>query len=143
MKKKIIIFTIFAMIVAVILFFVSILVLNVVNPRSALTGVTVVTKEEIIIEDETTAISEPWDIPETNDWGITFTVVDVTSIGLTIVCEQEGGEQQGELMTSSPYWLQVYENNSWETVEYTLQEYDVAWTSEGWIVPLIHRHHQT
>ncbi|MFI3201486.1 MAG: immunoglobulin-like domain-containing protein [Eubacteriales bacterium] len=79
---------------------------------------------------------ETYSLAEPKDWGITFTASDVTPTGLTIICEQADGEQQGELMTGSPYWLQVYENNRWEKVEYIPQEYDVGWTSDGWSVNL-------
>lgn len=34
------------------------------------------------------------------DWGLTFTVKDVTSTGMTLVCAQAGGQQVGELEIS-------------------------------------------
>ncbi|MFI3225890.1 MAG: immunoglobulin-like domain-containing protein [Clostridia bacterium] len=68
------------------------------------------------------------------NWGITFTASDVTPTGLTLICEQADGEQQGELMTGSLYWLQVYENSRWEEVDYIVQEVNIGWTSEGWMI---------
>lgn len=71
-----------------------------------------------------------------DDWGITLTATDVTPTGLTIVCEQVDGEQQGELQTGSPYCLEVFEDNTWQVVSYLPQEYDVAWTAEAWVLSL-------
>lgn len=69
------------------------------------------------------------------DWGITLTATDVTATGLTILCEQNGDEHKGELNTGSYYFLEIYENNDWEAVSYLPQEYDIAWTSEAWMIP--------
>ncbi len=30
-------------------------------------------------------------------------------------------------MTGSPYWLQIYENNRWDKVEYIPQEHNISW----------------
>ncbi len=69
-------------------------------------------------------------------WGITLTAEDVSPTGLTIICEQVNGEQHGELQTGSLYWLEVFEDDTWQAVSYLPQEYDVAWTAEAWIVSL-------
>lgn len=71
-----------------------------------------------------------------HDWGITLTATDVTTAGLTIVCEQVDGEQQGELQTGSPYWLEIFKDNTWQVVPYLPLEYDVAWTAEAWSISL-------
>ncbi len=73
---------------------------------------------------------------ETGDWGITLTSTNITPTGLTIVCEQVDGEQQGELQTGSYYWLEVYEGDTWQAVPYLLQEENIGWTSEAWIISL-------
>lgn len=51
------------------------------------------------------------------DWGITLTVQDVTSSGLTLICSQSGGIAEGRLETGSEYWIEKSENNSWVKVE--------------------------
>lgn len=39
------------------------------------------------------------------DWGLTFTVVDATPTKVTILCQQSGGQQIGELYLDSDWWL--------------------------------------
>ncbi len=83
----------------------------------------------------------PKDQPEENvdnesEWGVTLSAKDVTPVGLTIVCTQEGGEPTGELDTGSYYVIQKYENGEWTDVEWLPQEYDVAWTAEAWVIPM-------
>lgn len=67
------------------------------------------------------------------DWGITLSATDVTPAGLTIICKHTTAEEQGELTTGSPYWLQLYEDDLWQNVHYLPLEYD--WTMEAWIIP--------
>ena len=69
-----------------------------------------------------------------NKWGITLEAEKVTSKGLILVCHQSGGENISDLMTGSYYSIQKLEGKEWIDVEYVPQEYDVAWTSEAWLV---------
>lgn len=73
---------------------------------------------------------------ETPDFGITLTVKNVTSKGLTLVCEQSGGESIGELFSGNSYSLSRYVEGNWETIEYLPKDTEVAWTDEAWIIPL-------
>lgn len=73
---------------------------------------------------------------ETPDFGITLTVKNVTSKGLTLVCEQSGGESIGELFSGSSYSLSRYVEGNWETLEYLPKDTEIAWTDEAWIIPL-------
>lgn len=70
----------------------------------------------------------------TNPWGITLEAENVTAVGLTLICRQSGGTDVSELNTGSEYTLQRLEGDEWVDVEYLPQEYDVAWTSEAWII---------
>lgn len=67
-------------------------------------------------------------------WGITLETRDVTSSGLTLVCRQSGGEDVYELNTGSFYGIQKLQDGQWADVEYLPQEYEIAWTSEAWII---------
>jgi len=69
-------------------------------------------------------------------WGITLSTKDITSMGLTLVCTQSGGEPTGELNTGSFYTIEKFEDGKWVKVEYAPQEYDIGWTSEAWIIPM-------
>ena len=51
------------------------------------------------------------------DWGITLSVENVTSTGLTLVVTQSGGEPTGNLQTGEAYRLAVLEGATWEVVE--------------------------
>ena len=64
-------------------------------------------------------------------WGITLSAKNVTSTGLTIVCEQAGGNPTGELQTGSYYILETLQDGTWNEVDCIAQ---VAWTSEAWII---------
>lgn len=82
---------------------------------------------------ESNSLLEETPVAEMKDWGITFTATDITSTGLTIICEQAEGEQQGQLQTGSPYWLEVYENNGWQAVPNLLEDSSsLSWTMEAW-----------
>ena len=69
-----------------------------------------------------------------NKWGVVLEVDNVTAKGLTIVCNHSGGEGVAELDTGSFYVIQKYEKAGWIDVEYLPHEYDIAWTSEAWII---------
>ena len=68
------------------------------------------------------------------EWGITLETQNVTSKGLTIVCHQLGGENISELTTGSYYVIQRLEDVGFVDVKYLPQEYDIAWTTEAWII---------
>ena len=51
------------------------------------------------------------------DWGLTLSVKNVTSTGLTLVCTQSGGNPTGELMTGEPYRLITLVDETWKNVE--------------------------
>jgi len=67
-------------------------------------------------------------------WGIELQTKNVTPSGLTIVCEQIGGENVFELNTGSYFVIQKLEETGYINVEYLPQEYDIAWTAEAWII---------
>lgn len=51
-------------------------------------------------------------------WGITLAATNVTDTGLTIICEQSGGEHTGELQTGPGYSLErCNDNGTWAVVE--------------------------
>ena len=66
------------------------------------------------------------------DWGITLKAENVTPPGLTIVCEQSGGENVAELSTGSYFVIQAQKDGEWVNMEYLPQEYDLVWTQESW-----------
>lgn len=51
------------------------------------------------------------------DWGLTLSVKNVTSTGLTLVVTQSGGNPSGELMTGEPYRLITLVDETWQVVE--------------------------
>ena len=69
-----------------------------------------------------------------NQWGIVLEVDNVTTNGLTIVCNHSGGENVAELYTGSYYVIQKLGKAGWVDVEYLPQEYELTWTSEAWII---------
>ena len=77
-------------------------------------------------------------VVEHEDWNINLYVEDVSSTGLTLVCEQYGlvpGDNIGspmELMTGAPYWIEVWNGTQWEMVPAIVEE--SVWTTEGWLI---------
>ena len=61
------------------------------------------------------------------DWGLTLSVKDVTSTGLTLVCSRRGGNPTGELECGTDYHLIVLEDGTWKDVPTVIDEY--AWNS--------------
>lgn len=51
------------------------------------------------------------------DWGVRLSVKNVSSSGLTLICEQSGGIAEGSLETGSAYTIEKYENNHWVEVQ--------------------------
>ncbi len=68
-------------------------------------------------------------------WGVKLTAKNITPSGLTIVCTQQDGEPTGELNTGSYYGLEVLRDGEWVEVELLPMEYELAWTSEAWMIP--------
>ena len=69
-----------------------------------------------------------------NEWGITLEAENVMPGGLSLVCHQSGGDGVSELQTGSFYVIQRLEEAGWTDVAYAPQEYEVAWTTEAWII---------
>ena len=46
-------------------------------------------------------------------WGIRLRVADVTPAGLTLICEQSGGNPTGELQTGPMFWLERQVDGVW------------------------------
>ena len=68
-------------------------------------------------------------------WGVKLTAKNITPSGLTIVCTQQDGKPTGELNTGSYYGLEVLRDGEWVAVELLPMEYELAWTSEAWMIP--------
>jgi len=73
---------------------------------------------------------------EEDTYGIKLTANNITPTGLTLVCNQSGGNSTGDLQTGSMYWLEVQIDNQWVSVETLPSEYDIAWTEEAYIIPM-------
>lgn len=77
---------------------------------------------------------------EEDTWGIQLTATKITPTGLTLVCNQSGGNPEGDLQTGSLYWLESQIDNDkdkkWIPVETLELEHDIAWTAEAWIIPM-------
>ncbi len=72
---------------------------------------------------------------ETTDvWGIQLSVRNITSTGMTLICQQSGGDPTGELHTGSYYYLEEKLEGDWVKVERLELESDVGWTDEAWII---------
>jgi len=67
-----------------------------------------------------------------NEYPVSLTVKDVTSTGLTLICENTGEGIRGELTTGSPYILQERVGNTWSNCPTVIENY--GWTMEAWIV---------
>lgn len=70
------------------------------------------------------------------DWGISFSIKNLTPVSATLVFSQEGGAPTGELFTGSPYRIDRYTDGEWAEAEKMTFEHELVWTSEAWgIVP--------
>lgn len=67
------------------------------------------------------------------DWGLTLSVKNVTSTGLTLVCTKEGGTPTGELKCGTDYRLIVLEDGIWKDVPTVIEEY--GWNSLAYNFP--------
>lgn len=68
------------------------------------------------------------------NWGISLSVKNVTSTGVTLVCTQSGGEPTGELQTGSDYKLIVLENEVWKEVPTIMENF--GWNTIAYMVPM-------
>jgi len=69
-------------------------------------------------------------------WGVELTATQVIPTGLTLVFNQSGGDPTGDLQTGSMYWLEVYIDNQWVSVDLMPSEHDIGWTAEAYIIPM-------
>ena len=89
------------------------------------------------VNNESSANNDAADLDhKQEEWGATLSVKNVTASGLTIVCEQSGGDNVSELNTGSYYVIQKRTETGFVNVEYLPHEYDIGWTMEAWIIPL-------
>lgn len=73
------------------------------------------------------------------NWGLTLSVKNVTSTGLTLLCTQSGGEPTGTLETGEPYRLISLVDGTWKTVEELPLPEGVdgrAWNSLAYLIPM-------
>lgn len=97
---------------------------------------------ESMQDKETTMIQEDVEINTAQsqekekllDWGLTLSVKNVTTCGLTLVCTQSGGEPTGELQTGTEYHLMVLENEVWQDVPTIIENF--GWNSLAYLIPL-------
>lgn len=61
------------------------------------------------------------------DFGLKLTAEDVTSKGLTLVCEQSGGTFEGELASTSEFSLDMFNGAKWIVVDTLIPENEIAW----------------
>ena len=65
-------------------------------------------------------------------WGITLTAKNVTAKGMTLACTQKGGSSEGQLETSSKYWIEKREENRWVELE---PQSGIAWDMMAHLIP--------
>lgn len=88
----------------------------------------------IRFEKETKESTEFIENSEIDAWGINLSADNITPTGLTLICNQSGGQPTGDLDTGSPYWLETKTDDQWVTVETLNLKYEIAWTTEAWII---------
>ena len=74
---------------------------------------------------------------EETKWNLEMRVTDVTPSGATVEFIQHGpfeGYDRAELQFGSDYSLEVWTGENWEPVEMLPQEYEVAWTTEAYLI---------
>nr|WP_295682822.1 immunoglobulin-like domain-containing protein [uncultured Lachnoclostridium sp.] len=94
----------------------------------------VIDQKWIRFEKESKKNTESMNNSEMDAWGVQLTASNITPTGLTLECNQSGGQPSGELSTGSRFWLEVKTEDQWTPVETLKLEYVVAWTLEGWII---------
>jgi predicted small lipoprotein YifL len=86
-------------------------------------------------EKETKESTKPDENSETDTWGIELTAVNITPKGITLICNQSGGQPSGDLLTGSPFWLETKTDDQWTPMETLKSEYVIEWTSGAWFIP--------
>lgn len=74
---------------------------------------------------------------EETKWNLEMEVSNVSPSGVTVNFIQNGpfaGYDRAELQFGSDYSLEKWTGDNWEPVEMLPQEYDVAWTTEAYII---------
>ena len=109
---------------------VSVTVIKCTEEKMALFKEYILDSQAVVFENYSV---EMFNLPTTQeknvDWGLTLSVENVTSTGLTLVYQHAKDDFQGELLTGGRYHLCVKENGIWKNVEYI----DVlAWTDMGY-----------
>ena len=61
--------------------------------------------------------------PPAPDWGVTFSVSNVTPTGMVLTCTQADGDYSGQLATNVGYYLERQTDSGWEIVSKTNDEY--------------------
>ena len=64
-----------------------------------------------------------------DDWGITFSIINITPTGATVVFTQSGGNPTGELMVGSAYSLEYQDESMAFLVD------DAIFTAEAYMIP--------
>ena len=103
------------------------------NPRTGV--VDFVGGKADIAGDLVRCVGDPDRRFQEDPWGVKLTAKNITPSGLTIVCTQQDGEPTGELQTGSYYGLEMLQDGEWVAVELLPMEYELAWTSEAWMIP--------
>ena len=76
-------------------------------------------------------VSADFTIPETETWGFTMTAQSATPTGVTLVFSQSP-LVRGRYLYGSYYALEVLHSGYWVPMAQLPQEYEVAWTTEGY-----------
>lgn len=66
-----------------------------------------------------------------DDWGIKVSAKNITPTRATLVFEQQGGKQKGDLLTGAYYSLEKKENDVWQTVTPIIPEDQMAYQDIG------------
>lgn len=70
-----------------------------------------------------------------DDWGIKMWADEITPRGITLHCEQFGGNHTGELQTGAAYLLEVWEEDKWKPVKHKI-EAEPVWNAMAYkIIP--------
>ncbi len=71
-----------------------------------------------------------------SSWGLTLSVENVTSEGLTLIFKRDGSNSEKELLTGRPFVLERYYTGGWVAVEpVPVIDDDITWTMEAWLIP--------
>lgn len=115
-------------------------ILNVLNYKRPsfwivlLTVIAVIFVAVCLLTSPENQVEEP---EEETKWNLEMEVSNVTPSGATVNFIQNGpfaGYDRAELQFGSDYSLEKWTGDNWEPVEMLPQEYDVAWTTEAYII---------